>query len=137
MSIHRLRERAEPTGAPKAAPADSIRVDDLHKSFGALEVLKGVSMRARQGDVISMIGSSGSGKSTFLRCTNLLEQPNDGRIIIDGEEIRLKRSADGSTSPADMRQVEGAKVIPKDPREYVRKLRFHRGLAGPAAYGLT
>ncbi len=55
----------------EAPPA--IVVEDLHKRFGSLEVLKGVSLTANQGDVISMIGASGSGKSTFLRCINLLE----------------------------------------------------------------
>jgi arginine/ornithine transport system ATP-binding protein len=62
---------------------------DIHKRFGSNEVLKGVSVQARAGDVISMIGSSGSGKSTFLRCLNLLEQPNSGRILVDGEELVL------------------------------------------------
>ena len=62
---------------------------DIHKRFGAHEVLKGVTVQARAGDVISMIGSSGSGKSIFLRCQNLLEQPNSGRIVVDGEELAL------------------------------------------------
>jgi len=53
-----------------------------------------------------MIGSSGSGKSTFLRCINLLEQPHEGRILIEGEEIRMKTTAKGQTIPADRRQVE-------------------------------
>ncbi len=62
---------------------------DICKRFGTNEVLKGVSVTAAQGDVISMIGSSGSGKSTFLRCLNLLEQPNAGRIVLDGEALDL------------------------------------------------
>jgi arginine/ornithine transport system ATP-binding protein len=62
---------------------------DIFKRFGTNEVLKGVSVTADKGDVISMIGSSGSGKSTFLRCLNLLEQPNAGRITLDGEELEL------------------------------------------------
>ena len=66
-----------------------LQADGIHKSFGSNEVLRGVSVSARQGDVISMIGSSGSGKSTFLRCLNLLEQPNAGRITLDGEELAL------------------------------------------------
>jgi len=60
----------------------AIAVSQLHKSFGSLEVLKGVSLDANQGDVISIIGSSGSGKSTFLRCINLLELPSAGEIKI-------------------------------------------------------
>ncbi len=55
-----------------------LQADNIHKRFGNNEVLKGVSVTAQAGDVISMIGSSGSGKSTFLRCLNLLEQPHAG-----------------------------------------------------------
>ena len=69
---------------------------DIHKRFGSNEVLKGISVTAKKGDVISMIGSSGSGKSTFLRCLNLLEQPNAGRIILDGDELQLVPDKDGS-----------------------------------------
>jgi histidine transport system ATP-binding protein len=61
---------------------------DIHKRFGDNEVLKGVSLTARAGDVISIIGSSGSGKSTFLRCINFLERPNAGQIVVDGEPVR-------------------------------------------------
>ncbi|MDX8512110.1 DUF2817 domain-containing protein [Mesorhizobium captivum] len=87
-------------------PKPAVEVLDLHKRFGQVEVLSGVSLSASAGEVVSMIGSSGSGKSTFLRCINMLEQPNDGRIIVDGEEIRMKKTADGRSHPADMRQVE-------------------------------
>jgi octopine/nopaline transport system ATP-binding protein len=84
----------------------AVVVNDLHKSFGPLEVLKGVSLTAREGDVVSMIGSSGSGKSTFLRCINFLEMPTRGQIIVNGEEISLKPAKDGNLHPADPRQVE-------------------------------
>ncbi len=84
----------------------ALVVDDLHKSFGSLEVLKGVSLTARDGDVISLIGSSGSGKSTFLRCINLLEIPNAGRIEVKGELIRMKQLSGGMAAPADKRQVD-------------------------------
>ncbi len=83
----------------------AIKVEDLHKRFGSIEVLKGVSLSANKGDVIAMIGSSGSGKSTFLRCINLLEIPDKGRISIDGELIRMKQKAD-QLKPADNRQVD-------------------------------
>jgi polar amino acid transport system ATP-binding protein len=69
-----------------------VLVKDLRKSFGTLEVLKGVSMEAREGDVICVIGPSGSGKSTFLRCLNMLEKPSSGTIIVDGHELTAKRA---------------------------------------------
>ncbi|MEM7042170.1 MAG: ATP-binding cassette domain-containing protein [Pseudomonadota bacterium] len=67
----------------------SLAVDavDVHKRFGELEVLKGITMSAEKGDVLSIIGASGSGKSTFLRCLNFLETPDSGRIRIGGEDI--------------------------------------------------
>lgn len=84
------------------AQKDAVRITDLHKSFGTLEVLKGVSLTAKQGDVVAIIGGSGSGKSTMLRCTNFLETPTSGKIEIDGEEIQMR--ADGT--PANQRQIE-------------------------------
>ena len=92
-----LTEAAAPNDRPEA-----IRIDDLHKSFGALEVLKGISLRACEGDVIAVIGGSGSGKSTMLRCVNFLETPSSGRIVIAGEEVAMR--ADGG--PANRRQIE-------------------------------
>ena len=64
-----------------------IKVVDLHKYFGKLEVLRGINETVEQGEVISVIGPSGSGKSTFLRCLNLLETPTSGKIFIEGTEI--------------------------------------------------
>jgi arginine/lysine/histidine transport system ATP-binding protein len=64
-----------------------IEVKNLHKSFGDLEVLKGIDQTIHQGEVVSIIGPSGSGKSTFLRCLNLLEQPTSGQIIFEGTDI--------------------------------------------------
>jgi arginine/ornithine transport system ATP-binding protein len=78
---------------------------DIFKRFGNNEVLKGVSVSAQKGDVISMIGSSGSGKSTFLRCLNLLEQPNAGRIILDGDELALAPDKTGSLKAVDASQL--------------------------------
>ena len=89
---------------PRGTPA--VEVVDLHKSFGGLEVLKGVNLTAYPGEVVSMIGSSGSGKSTMLRCINLLEQPNSGKVSIDGELVRMKTLAKGGTAAADLRQIE-------------------------------
>ena len=64
-----------------------LKIECLKKSFGSLEVLKGISTEIRKGEVVVMIGPSGGGKSTFLRCMNLLEQPTEGRIYFDGTEI--------------------------------------------------
>ncbi|MBL8512974.1 MAG: ATP-binding cassette domain-containing protein [Betaproteobacteria bacterium] len=80
-------------------------VENIHKRFGTREVLKGVSLTAHAGDVISVIGSSGSGKSTWLRCINLLEQPHEGRIELAGETLQLKRDRDGTLTAADTRQL--------------------------------
>ncbi|MFC5355771.1 ABC transporter ATP-binding protein [Azospirillum himalayense] len=85
---------------------EAVLVENVHKRFGPLEVLKGVSLTAREGDVITLIGSSGSGKSTLLRCINMLEVPDEGRIVIGGETIGLKKARGGQTVPADSRQVD-------------------------------
>ncbi|PSF14120.1 histidine/lysine/arginine/ornithine ABC transporter ATP-binding protein [Marinobacter fuscus] len=79
---------------------------DIHKTFDKLEVLKGISLETRKGDVVSLIGSSGSGKSTFLRCINLLETPTSGDIIVHGDPIRFTNNRKGERVPADNRQVE-------------------------------
>ncbi|MDL2216047.1 amino acid ABC transporter ATP-binding protein [Ruminococcaceae bacterium OttesenSCG-928-N02] len=67
-----------------------IRVENIHKSFGDLQVLKGVSEHIVKGEVVSVIGASGGGKSTFLRCLNLLEVPEQGKIIFEGVDITAK-----------------------------------------------
>ncbi|MCP3708028.1 ABC transporter ATP-binding protein [Paraburkholderia sp. CNPSo 3274] len=82
-------------------------VDSIHKKYGDNEVLKGVSLKANAGDVISVIGSSGSGKSTMLRCINFLEQPNAGRIVVDGEEVATRADKrTGALHPADAKQLQ-------------------------------
>src|SRR3954470_12592750 len=84
----------------------ALVVEDLHKRFGDLEVLKGVSVTAHVGDVIAMIGSSGSGKSTLLRCINLLETPDSGKVIVNGELIRMRPTKNGHAVPEDSKQVD-------------------------------
>ena len=69
-----------------------IKVENLHKSFGDLEVLKGVSEHIKKGEVISIIGPSGGGKSTFLRCLNMLEKPDSGKIIFEGVDITSEKT---------------------------------------------
>lgn len=84
----------------------AVQVTDLRKRFGPLEVLKGVSLTARQGDVIAIIGGSGSGKSTLLRCINLLELPTAGSVAVHGETIQMKNDGQGGLMPADRKQVQ-------------------------------
>ncbi|MCO5731695.1 ABC transporter ATP-binding protein [Rhizobium sp. SSA_523] len=89
-----------------AEEAQAIEVRDLHKRFGPLEVLKGVSLTANQGDVIAIIGGSGSGKSTFLRCINMLELPTSGSISVHGETIQMKSDKHGGLLPANRKQIQ-------------------------------
>jgi arginine/ornithine transport system ATP-binding protein len=93
-------------GASVAADAVQLLADGIVKRFGSNEVLKGVGVTARARDVISMIGSSGSGKSTFLRCLNLLEQPNAGRIVIGGEDLALVPGRDGALKAREPAQLQ-------------------------------
>ena len=86
--------------------SEKLRIEGIVKRFGANEVLKGVSLAANAGDVISIIGSSGSGKSTWLRCMNLLEQPHEGTIALNGEALVLKRDRDGTLTAASPRALE-------------------------------
>lgn len=88
-------------GAP-SAPV--IEIQNLHKSYGALDVLRGVDLSAPRGHVVSLIGSSGSGKSTLLRCCNLLEDSQQGEILFEGEPVRWRGSGAGR-QPADRAQV--------------------------------
>jgi len=72
------------------ARAAALRIEDLHKSFDGLEVLKGIDLEVDEHEVVGLIGASGSGKSTLLRCINLLEPVNGGRVFIEGEEITAR-----------------------------------------------
>ena len=83
-----------------------LLVEDLHKRYGNNEVLKGVSLAANAGDVTCIIGSSGSGKSTLLRCINLLEQPNQGRLTLNGEAMQLVPDNNGALKAADPKQLQ-------------------------------
>ena len=69
-----------------------IRVQDLGKSFGSIDVLKGITVDIHKGDVVFVVGPSGSGKSTFLRCLNLLEEPTSGHIFFEGTDITDSRT---------------------------------------------
>lgn len=84
----------------------ALSVSNIQKSYGQAHVLKGISLNAHKGDVVSILGASGSGKSTFLRCINLLETPDEGSISLNGETIEMKRLRDGRQVPSNTRQVE-------------------------------
>jgi octopine/nopaline transport system ATP-binding protein len=84
----------------------TLAVTGIHKSFGSHHVLKGISMTAQKGDVISILGASGSGKSTFLRCINMLETPDQGSVCLDGETLEMRQRKDGSMEPVHRKQVE-------------------------------
>ncbi len=96
---------ADAAAAPDAAQP-ALVCEDVHKSFGPLEVLKGVSLTAHEHDVISILGSSGSGKTTLLRCINLLDIPDSGRVTVRGELIRMTHTRTGRTVPEDHKQVD-------------------------------
>lgn len=81
-----------------------IEIRNLHKAYGALEVIKGVDITAKRGDVVSLIGSSGSGKSTLLRCANLLEDSQQGDVLFKGEPVTW-RGTGLNRVPADRNQV--------------------------------
>jgi len=85
--------------------APTIKVVDLHKRFGPLEVLRGVSFEVRRGVVVSMIGASGSGKSTLLRCINHLETPTSGDVLIDGESLCFRNGVDGERKPRSLAEI--------------------------------
>ena len=82
-----------------------LEVKDLYKNFGKTQVLRGISFSMEQGEVLSIIGSSGSGKSTFLRCINFLEKPSEGSIVVNGQTINLVRDKDGQLKVADKNQL--------------------------------
>ncbi len=80
-----------------------VKAEGVHKSFGQVEVLKGIDLEVRPGEVFCLIGPSGSGKSTFLRCINHLEKINAGRLYVDGELVATASRATSSTSCATAR----------------------------------
>jgi len=89
----KYRESASFQGITELKEVEMIKIKDLKKKYGELEVLKGISTEIKEGEVISIIGPSGSGKSTFLRCINRLEEPTSGEIKINNKNI-LERKAD-------------------------------------------
>jgi ABC-type polar amino acid transport system ATPase subunit len=91
-------EEQAPTTTPAAdarAPGAMLSLEGVHKRFGALHVLRGVDMEVDRGQVVCVIGPSGSGKSTLLRCINLLEPPDEGRILLEGQQITGDEAREG------------------------------------------
>lgn len=105
MSESSTSHESSTPGKPTQNKSKAVEVIDLHKSFGHIEVLKGVSLEANQGDVIAIIGGSGSGKSTMLRCINMLETPTSGTIKVHGEAIEMKSDGKGGLKPASQEQI--------------------------------
>ena len=89
-----------------SVPLVPLKVSDLRKSFGRHEVLRGISLEAREGEVISILGSSGSGKSTFLRCVNMLEVPDAGEMTVAGEAVLFKSGRHGGRRAANPAQID-------------------------------
>ena len=83
----------------------AVRLQGIHKRFGALEVLRGISLEAKEGEVVSILGSSGSGKSTLLRCINLLEVPDEGDVWAAGEQVKF-----GPVQRRGVRSVDGGQA---------------------------
>src|ERR1700736_6659291 len=95
---HRRPKRSclccSPGGTSDMSPIPMVKAEAVHKSFGRLEVLRGIDLEVRPGDVMCMIGPSGSGKSTFLRCINHLEKIDAGRLSVDGELVGYRQRGD-------------------------------------------
>lgn len=87
MHPYQLPAQHTPISNEKSA---ALKVVDLKKSYGHFEILKGISLTANAGDVISILGASGSGKSTFLRCLNFLEEPTDGQVWLSGHRVEMR-----------------------------------------------
>ncbi|MFG2817962.1 amino acid ABC transporter ATP-binding protein [Kitasatospora sp. NPDC048365] len=79
---------------PQASEQPMVRAEAVHKSYGLVEVLKGIDLEVKQGEVFCLVGPSGSGKSTFLRCINHLEKINGGRLYVDGELVGYRQKGD-------------------------------------------
>lgn len=106
MQFEFVQERGHGTQPMHSAhPPEALRAIGIRKTFGTLEVLRGVDLTARQGQVVAIIGGSGSGKSTFLRCLNLLEHPTAGSIHVNGEEIALAPDGHGHLGPSSGAQI--------------------------------
>ena len=94
------------TSADRKESYPQLSAKNIRKSFGTVEVLRGISLDAYNHDVISILGTSGSGKSTFLRCLNFLEPPTEGEVALHGEVVRTRRNRRQQLEPVDRKQIE-------------------------------
>ena len=129
-AAHRLPDRARPQAPPDAArwryEARSA-LEDVHKSFGKVEVLRGIDLDVAEHDVVCLIGASGSGKSTLLRCVNLLEPIDSGRIFVDGEEITARRRRRQPRAARHRHRLPGVQPLPAHERARQRHARAAQG----------
>ena len=109
-----------------------IKVRDLHKYFGALHVIKGVDLDVAAGEVVVVIGPSGGGKSTFLRCLNFLEEPSAGSIEVDGVLIKARQPArEQRRHQRPCRQQPGTSSVPLDRDRRAHEERGQDGKVDP------
>ena len=108
------RDRRARRGGRAMTPTASEApwIEGLHKSFGDLEVLRGIDLVVAEHEVICLIGASGSGKSTLLRCINLIEQIDAGRIVVDGDEITAPQGRRQPDPAADRDRLPGLQPVP-------------------------
>ena len=112
-ALHRLADRARPPPAEaRARMSDGRALEDVHKSFGKNEVLRGIDLAVAEHEVVCLIGASGSGKSTLLRCVNLLEPIDAGRIVLDGEEITARGRRRQPRPPRDRDRLPVVQPLP-------------------------
>ena len=109
------------------SPRACLRIEGLHKSFGALEVLRGIDLVVAEHEVVCLIGASGSGKSTLLRCINLLEPIDAGRIVVEGEDITADGVRRRPRPAADRDRVPGVQPVPAHDRARQRDPRPAQG----------
>ena len=107
--------------------SDALVLEGVHKSFGALEVLRGIDLAVAEHEVVCLIGASGSGKSTLLRCVNLLEPIDAGRIVVEGEEITARGVDVEPRPPPDRDRLPGVQPLPAHERAAERDARAARG----------
>ena len=112
---------------PVSAPQEAILLEDVHKSFGDLEVLRGIDLSVATHEVICLIGASGSGKSTLLRCVNLLEPINRGRILLWGEDVTAPGRRRERGPALHRHRLPGVQSLPTHDRAPQHHARSHPG----------